>query len=334
LRAALSAIDKGEHVDPYKTTVGAFVRGRIDLWEAATTITARTAQNYRQAMSQHIQPFLGDKPLQGLSTIAVEAWHAHLRAGGLHPKTIINAHSVLSKALREAVRHHLVARNVAALQPPPAAPQTEMQIVPADRLDEFVAALQGHDLRAPAIVALFTGLRLGEVLALAWEDVDLDARSLTVRATVEETKAHGRRIKPPKTKAGRRTVSMPQIVVDTVRRHRVEQLELCLQLGLGMPHKTRFVFGQLDGQLRSVRVVSMAWGRLARRIGWPQITFHALRHCHASMLIAAGVDLATIAKRLGHASPKITLQTYAHMMTADDSRAADAIDIAFGGGIR
>jgi integrase len=185
-------------------------------------------------------------------------------------------------------------------------------------------------LYAPAIVALFTGMRLGEVLALREGRVDLDKGVIEVREALEETKTYGVRFKTAKTKAGRRNVTLPTIAVEALRDHRKHLLETRLLLGQGRPAPDDLLFANLDGRPPRPSAVSSDWGDLAERIGIPDITFHALRHTHASQLIAGNVDIVTIGKRLGHARPSVTLAIYAHMFHTDDSKAAAAINAALG----
>jgi integrase len=173
------------------------------------------------------------------------------------------------------------------------------------------------------MVALFTGMRLGEALALRWSCVDLDGKVLKVREALEQTKAHGVCFKPPKSKAGRRDISLPDILVDALQKHRKAALELRMQLGVGKLPDDALLFATVDGLPLSPNAVSAAWADFH-----PEATFHALRHCHASQLIDAGVDIVTISKRLGHAKPDITLRIYAHMFRKDDSKAAAAINAA------
>jgi integrase len=195
---------------------------------------------------------------------------------------------------------------------------------------DFVSRLRdaAGRLYAPAIVALFTGMRLGEVLALRERSVDLDKGVIEVREALEETGAHGIRFKSLKTRAGRRNITLPDIVVGVLREHRKQLLERRLMLGQGKLAPDDLLFGNLEGGPLRTSAMSSDWGDVAERLGVPEITFHGLRHTHASQLIDAGVDIVTISKRLGHANPKITLAIYAHMFRTDDSKAAAAINAA------
>ena len=127
-----------------------------------------------------------------------------------------------------------------------------------------------------------------------------------------------------------RTITLPAIAIQVLRDHRVALLERRLQLGQGKLNPDDLLFCNLEGQpLRTIRI-STAWGELAERIGMPEITFHSLRHTHASQLIASDVDVVTVSKRLGHSSPAITLRIYAHLFATDDSKASAAINSALG----
>jgi len=333
LAELLAAIGKGEYVEPSKTTVAEFVRARVDQWEAAGDISARTAQRYRQLVENQIVPRLGAKVVQKLRPLDIEEWHTTLRnggrvrgKGGVAARTIGHAHRILGKALRDAGRNGLVSRNVVSEQSAPKVAADEMVIV--QDLAALVDKLTGFRLRVPAMVALFTGMRLSEVLALRWSRVDLDAKVVQVREALEQTKAFGVRSKQPKSRAGRRDVTLPEILVEALREHRKAALELRMQLGIGKLPDDALLFADIDDNPLSPNAVSAAWADFAKNIGMPQITFHALRHSHASQLIDAGVDIVTISKRLGHAKPDITLRIYAHLFQKDDGKAAAAINAA------
>jgi len=175
-------------------------------------------------------------------------------------------------------------------------------------------------LQMLATVSLFTGMRLGEVLALRWSRVDLDKKIIQVREALEETKKHGIRFKVPKSKAGRRDITLPDILADALRDHRKARLELRIKLGLGKLPEDALLFADIKDAPLSPIACSKTWGNFAADIGMLEVTFHALRHTHASQLIDQGVDIVTISKRLGHAKPDITLRIYAHLFRKDVAR--------------
>jgi integrase len=328
LAELIASVSQAKYVEPSRATLAEFVRGRVDVWEAAGDITARTAKRYRQLVEYQIVPHLGVKPLQKLTRLDVEAWHAALRTGGLAARTIGHAHRTLSKAMGDAERDDLVTRNVCKLQKAPRVGDSEMAIV--QDVPGFVGKLRGSRLYVPAMLALFTGMRLSEVLALRWSRIDLDRKRLEVREALEPAKG-GVGFKAPKTRAGRRDITLPDILVGVLRDYRREHLESRVRLGLGRLPDDALLFAQLDGSPLNPSNTSSDWGEFAGRIGMPEISFHGLRHTHASQLIASGVDIVTISKRLGHAKPNVTLAIYAHMFTSDDSKASAAINATLPG---
>jgi integrase len=342
LARSLAAQATGVPVEPNKLTVAVYLRERLAHWQAVSSISPKTAQGYQQLIDQHIIPHLGNQLLQQLTPRHVEAWHATLltagrrdRRGrlkgqvGVSARTVGHAHRVLGKALAQAATHGIVARNVCSLQRAPKLNAVEQPILNKEQIAEFEARLRGLPLETPTLVALYGGLRRGEVLGLRWCNVDLEAEVIRVRESLEQTRA-GVRFKPPKSRAGVRDIKLPAILVDALYAHRKRLLEQRLQLGLGKLTGDDLVFPALEGGPQAPDSFGSAWGKLARKLGF-EISFHALRHTHASMLIAHGVDVVTISKRLGHASPSITLNVYAHLFTKDDSTAAAAINAALGG---
>ncbi len=140
------------------------------------------------------------------------------------------------------------------------------------------------------------------------------------------------RVKAPKSRYGRRLITILAGVVETLRAHRLRQAEIRLALGLGRPAPDDLVFAKEDGSPLSPDKLSQQWRRTADTLGLPPVTFHAFRHTHASALIAAALDILTISRRLGHGSPGITLGIYAHKFKKTDSAAAQAIDAAMRNG--
>jgi integrase len=265
----LASVGKGTYVEPNKITVAEFVRLRIDQWEAAGKISARTAARYRELLTNQITPHLGTKVLQKLRPLDIEEWHTTLRnngraggKGGLAPRTIGHAHRVLSKALSDAVKNELTTKNVAKTHSAPKVPDEEMVIV--QDIPAFVEKLRSNTrLHVPAMVALFTGMRLGEVLALRWSRIDLDKKILQVREALEETEQYGTRFKAPKSKAGRRNIILPDILLNALREYRKAQLELRMKLGIGKLSDDALLFANLEGAPLSRNAISAAWSDFA-----------------------------------------------------------------------
>jgi len=332
----VASVGKDEYVGRLKLTIGDHVKARIDQWQAMEDITPKTAERYRELLENQIRPHLGDKALQKLKAVEVENWHKTLKIegrkdgkGGLSARTIGHAHRLLSKALKDGVGNEQVIRNVAATKSPPTVSDEDAEVVILNEVEvkTAITKLQGRPQYPSAMLALFCGLRRGEILALRWHHVQVDSQPVVqIKEALEETRA-GIRFKRPKTKSGIRDVGLPDIVVEALREWRRQQLELRMALGVGKLPEDALVFPRLDGTPQSPRAFSKAWSDIAANIGLP-VTFHALRHTHASHLIDAGIDVVTVSKRLGHSSPTVTLQIYAHLFRKRDDKSAAAINAA------
>lgn len=343
----LAEVENGTAVEPSRVTVAEYVRSWLD---GADDLAGKTRERYRQLAEQQIVPHLGGTVLQKLRPAQIADWHATLlKSGGkngkpLSARTVGHAHRVLHAALGRAARLETISRNVAAIVKPPRVEAAEVAIMTAEQVKTVLDALRApqarpgqnsepepHPLYAIVATAIGTGMRRGELCALAWGAVDLDASRLRVERSLEETK-QGLRFKPPKTTHGRRTISLPANVVQILREHRRRQAEQRLFMGLGRPGNDDLVFTMADSSPRSPDNLSRDWRRAVLALDLPRVMFHALRHSHASALIAAGLDVLTISRRLGHGSAGFTLKTYGHLFADKADAAAHAIDAAMGGG--
>ena len=321
LTRLLGAADAGTLPDPTNATVAEYLRAWLD---TGSNVSPKTRERYGELAERQIIPHLGSTKLQKLAPEHVQQWHGTLIGSGLSPRTVGHAHRVLRLALQCAVKNGTAARNVAAVHSPPKVEEGEIEILSADQIGDVLAKLDGHTLYPIVSLALATGMRRGELLGLQWGDIDLDGGTLRVERSVEETKA-GLRLKPPKTKRGRRNISLPSDTVTMLRAVKVNMMEVRLVLSMGNLTPSTLVFSTVDGGLLRPRNVSKAWWRAREAMKLPVVSFHAFRHSHASMLIRAGVDVLTISRRLGHAQASITLDVYGHLFEGADAAAAKAI---------
>jgi integrase len=327
LTKLLSSHHEGTSVDPNKITVAEYMRAHLD----RITVSPKTLERYRQLSEQQIVPHLGTHLLQKLRPVHVQEWHSTLlQRGGkngkpLAARTVGHAHRVLHGALEIATATEVVGRNVASSIHPPKVEEEEVEIMSAPDIADTLKKLRGSEWETIVSVDLGTGLRRGELVGLQWGDFNLDGAALKVQRSVEETKA-GLRLKVTKTKYGRRTLSLAPSTVDVLRAHLKKQRETRISLGMGRETPETMVFSTPDGQLLSPDNLSRDWRRLVKARKLPAVTFHALRHTHASALIAGGLDVVKISRRLGHSSPKVTLTIYAHLFEKGDQAAASAIE--------
>jgi integrase len=237
-----------------------------------------------------------------------------LLAAGLSAKTVANVHGVLHRALEQAFRWRLVPANIADLVDPPRVARRQMHALSPEQARHVLAVAEGDPLEPLYRLAITAGLRLGELLALRWPDVDLEQRTLSVVATLEQRHGHEPIVAEPKTSRSRRQLVLGDAVVNALRAHRLSQP------GIG------FVFTRGDGRPLSRSIVDKAWTRLNARASVPRVRFHDLRHTSATLLLGRGVHPKIVSEMLGHATVAITLDLYSHVTPTMQREAAVAMD--------
>ena len=240
-----------------------------------------------------------------------------------------HCHRLLHRALGHAATWGMVQANVAASVKPPRVDQAEeITILEEDQIGRVLRHLEGRTLRPIVALALASGARRGELLALRLRDFKADAGTLRIERSLEQTKGD-LRFKSPKTKHGRRTIALPPAIVTELKAHLLRQQECRLALGLGRAKPEDLLFARWDGGTRSPHRLTQKFGQAMQTLKIKDVTVHSLRHTHASQLIAAGMDVLTISRRLGHGSPTITLSTYGHLFRNTDARAAEILEATF-----
>lgn len=318
---------RGTYVEATTETVGGF----LDRWSrdwATTNVSPKTLERYNELIRNQIHPHIGNRPIQKLRPVDLNELYAKLLRDRLAPRTVGHVHRLLHRAFSFAMTWDVIQKNVVSSVRPPRVPEEEIEIIREDDIKTVLQKLHGRPLYPIVTLALATGMRRGELLALRWQDVDLDGGMLRVERSLEETKA-GLRFKAPKTKQGRRSITIPPSIIAELRAYWKDQQERRLAIGAGKAPADALVFAAWDGSPRSPNALSKEW-KAAMTEAEMKVSLHALRHTHASSLIAAGVDVLTISRRLGHASPSITLDVYGHLFKNIDDRAAQVIEALFG----
>lgn len=288
----------------------------------------RTVESYGELIRRHITPGLGAIRLDRLNAADVQRFLNAKLESGLSPRTVQYLHAILRAALNQAKKWNLVRVNVATLADPPRVERREVQPFTPEQAKQLLAAARGDRLEALYVVALALGLRLGEVLGLRWEDVDLERGVLNVRQQLQRV-AGRLQLVPLKTARSRRTLPLPVFVLEALRRHKVRQLEERLACGAAW-QETGLVFTSAVGTPLEPRNVVRYYHRLLERAGLPHKRFHDLRHSAASLLRAQGVPLADIRDILGHSQISVTMDLYAHIMEEAKREAAARLDALLG----
>ena len=328
LTAALQANEEGVPVPGTGLTVGIC----FDQWLESIhgSVRPKTYSSYASNVKLHLAPGLGHRRLGSLTPQQVNAFLAAKTAAGLSPRTVGYLRALLRQALGQAERWGHVSRNVAMLAQPPRIPRREIHPLTQDQARTFLDAIRGDRLEAIYLVAIGMGLRQGEILGLAWSDVDLEARHLTVRFALQRIDGTLRLVEP-KSATSHRIVALPDFVADGLRAQRVRQLEERLLAGSRWHEDERdLVFRTTIGApLDGIAVTRRCQASVASA-GLPRQRFHDLRHACASLMLARGVAPRVVMETLGHSQISLTLNTYSHVIPALGRAAADGMDDLLG----
>ncbi len=311
---------------------GAGLRLRTDAYlqqwldTAKPSLRPRTWLRYEQLVRVHAIPALGRIPLARLGPQDLQRCYAAAAARGISPMTVRHLHMVLHRALRQAEQWRLVGRSVAALVDPPRAERREMQTLDADQVHQLLAAARGSRFAALWVVALATGMRQGELLALRWRDVDLDEGSLAVTGTLQRLPDTGLTITEPKTARSRRRVWLGATAGEALRAHRAAQTAERLRAGSAWEDHGLVFPNVLGGLMQRDHLVRREFEPLLTRAGLPRVRFHDLRHTAATLMLRQGVHPKIASEMLGHATVAVTLDTYSHATRAMHQAAAAALD--------
>jgi integrase len=244
------------------------------------------------------------------------------------PATVQKIHTVLHKALHQALKWNMILRNAAdAVKAPRPAPE-EMHPLSPDEARKLIEAVRGDTLEARYVLAVHTGMRQGELLALKWEDVDLNEGVIRIRRTL--VRSGGRiALGEPKTRGSRRTVYLTSAAVEALKTHLEQQLEDIEGLG-DLYRDDGLVFTSKVGTLiNPSNLRRRSFSPLLQRAGLPKIRFHDLRHTCATLLLSRNVHPKYVQELLGNATVEITLDTYSHMIPGMGNHTARAMEDVF-----
>jgi integrase len=302
----------------------------LDRWlqdSVKDTVRISTYERHEAIIRLHLKPALGKLKLKAVAPAYIQGLYRDRLDGGLSPATVQKIHAVLHKALEQAVRWNLIPNNVAdAVRAPKPTPKS-ISPLSSDETRSLLEAARGNRLEALYVLAVHTGMRQGELLALNWQDVDLDEGVVRVNLTL--TRDRGRlSIGEPKTKRSRRTIHLTQTVVRKLKGHLERQHEEMERLG-GLYRDQGLVFTTEVGTLinpSNLRKRSLCF--LLERAGLRRIRFHDLRHTCATLLLSKNVHPKYVQELLGHATVAITLDTYSHVLPGMGDQTAKAMEDA------
>ncbi|NNM44582.1 tyrosine-type recombinase/integrase [Knoellia koreensis] len=323
---ARHAVNRGTYVAPQALTVGEY----LDRWVDAHAVELKpsTAKSYRDNIGRYLKPAIGHERLQSLSPSRLSVVFKDLYESGgkdgkpLSPRTVEFARAVLRRAMQDAVLDRALEVNPVVGTKRPKVVKPKHTTWTGPQLRAFLEQVDEDDRWAPLwTLAAATGMRRGELLALRWSEVDLDAGVIHVERSVTQV-AQERVYVTPKNHE-RRDVTVDERTVTTLREWRKAQMAEQLAWGAAYRGAEGLVFTWEDGRAALPDYVTRTFGRITDGLAVPRLRLHELRHTHATMLLRDGVPVHVVAKRLGHKDPSVTLNVYADAIPDDDGRAVE-----------
>lgn len=327
LAAFVTEIEAGEYVAPSHSKFGDFV----EVWkkQANKKLSPKTVEMYTYLLKGRIIPAFSHLKIEDVSHTFINDYIESLEKEGLSTSTIQKHHNVLSGIFKLAVKHEKVKKSPMNKVDKPQVRNKQGQVYNSDELKELYHLLSKEDNRQQVLLiklALNTGLRKGEMLALQWDDIDFTTNTIHVRHSLSYTKQNGYVLKEPKTKGSIRTIGVSTKLMNELKKHiykkktdRMESEELW------EGGKYYFVFSSDLGKPIHQNVPSRWWNRFLKRTGFKKIRFHDLRHTFATGLIDKGGNINKISKYMGHSSITTTMDIYGHYIK-EDREIADMMD--------
>ncbi|MFC2013482.1 tyrosine-type recombinase/integrase [Chloroflexota bacterium] len=336
LAELLHQIDTDTFIEPRKTTLAEFLQRWLKDY-VEPNLTPRTGEGYESIMRKHIIPMLGNIKLTQFKPEHLQRYFAYCQAegrcngkGGLNSLTIRHHYMALHQALKTAVKWGLINRNPVDAIDPPRFERSVMHIMNEDDIQTFLEVAKTTSYYALFYLALFTGMRRSELLAIRWCDVDMLLCQIYVSRALHRLRDGSIFFGVPKTAKGRRMISLSPSTVLVLQEHRHKQKLDRSMIGLQLTDND-LVFSKIDGTPIPPNVVTLAWIRLAKRTGLTGVRLHDARHTHASLMLKHGIHPKIVQERLGHSGIQITLDTYSHVAPGLQEAAAKRFDEILGG---
>ncbi|MGD0459060.1 MAG: tyrosine-type recombinase/integrase [Terriglobia bacterium] len=308
LNRMLSERDLGRNLDSSKQTLNLYLDRWLEVC-AKPRLRTKSFQDYEGLLRRYVRPQLGIKPLVSVQPFDIQSLYRELLDRGLAARSIRYTHAVLRSALKQAVRWRLLLTNPAELVDLPRQTRRSVEVLSVEQARGFMTAIAGHPYEALFGLAMTSGMRPSEYLALTWADIDLVRGTVSVSRTLEWKKG-GWQFADTKRSRSRRVIKLQAWVIALLEKHR--------QSVDGRkddnPERALVFVAKCGGPIRESKFVRRYFKPLVREAGLPNIRLYDLRHTAATLALAAGVSPKVISEQLGHASVAFTLDVYSHVL--------------------
>lgn len=331
----IQRIEKGEYIEKSKQTFKAFIEQWLKSY-GEKNLAPKTVYRYKQLLDSRIIPALGHLKIDQIKPVHLIEFYGNLtedgiredgRKGGLSERTILHHHRLISAILQDAVEWQVIPANPASRVSPPKVHKKHGSFYDEEQTKALMAAVETEKIKHKALIylAVFCGLRCGEIMGLEWQDIDFEKSLLTVRQAGQYIPGQGTFTKEPKNESSQRVISLPLRVVNVLTQHKAKQDELAAKLD-NLWHGSERVFTTRDGKPAHPEWPSQWFPKFLKKKNLPSLPFHGLRHTAATIMIAQGADIKNLSSRLGHSNISTTGNIYAHALKSVDRDIADKTD--------
>ncbi len=322
----ITQIENEQYIEPSKIRLKDFILEFMEEHEKQT-IRPTTYRTQINIIRKHIIPNLGHYELQKLTSMIIQKFYNQKAKEGYSGSYIKHMHAILCKTLRTAHEWEVVNKNVTTLVRSPRIERKEVQTWTIDEAKRFLSVVQNRRLYIAYVLAIFTGMRKGEILGLQWKDIDLETKRISVRRTLIKDDNGKLTFDDTKTFGSKRLISLSDFVVSSLKKRKAQLNEMKSRLGKGFQDFDLVVCNNVGTPL-DLGDLNRDLNYVIEKYDFPKIKFHALRHTHATLLLLLGENPKVVAERLGHSSISITMDTYSHVTPTMQQQAADKLDQA------
>lgn len=309
----IAQIENGDYLEASKDTLGQFLEEWLKS-AAKQTMRATTYDGYTRSIHHRIIPELGHIKLTDLKPIHVQKFYSKLVDEGMSAEYIRFLHSILRSALNTAVKWQLIQKSIMTSVEVPRLSRKEKQTWTLEQAQQFLeyAKQKGTRRYIVYLLAIYTGMRRGEIFGLRWKDIDFENGKISINQTLSWVSGQGHVFQEAKTKRSHRSISISDFVLEELKRHRLEQRKEKLRMG-ELYNDQDLVAASAYGKPMTPNGVVKYFKKLTIEADLPIMRFHDLRHTHATIMLKLGEHPKIVSERLGHSTIQMTLNLYSHV---------------------
>jgi integrase len=322
LRKLLIEVENNQYIEPSKELFSSY----LEDWfyrHYAKRVSITTFNSRKYVVNSHLlkDNIFSNKPISKITIKDIDDFYDLKLDEGFNPAYIRTMHNILRQAFEQAKIWNLVINNPIDNTSPPPLKKKDIETWTKDEIITFLSKIKNEPIYIAFLIAIYTGFRRGEVLGLKWEDIDFINQVIHIRRALAYTD-QGLIFKDVKTKSSRRQISISNFVIEELKKHKEKQEKLKRRLGSAYQDENLVVTDEL-GRRKDPRNLLRQMERLIKQSGVKKISFHGIRHTHATLMLSNGENIKVVADRLGHSRASTTLNFYAHSIPALDAKAAD-----------